>query len=62
MKYGGNPALKPLLIGMLTTVNETTFQYLQTLEAFTAHPDIIEDYFSLVFFFLFFLFLFFIYY
>jgi len=46
-EYGRNPQFTQLLFGMLSDMCSVTFEFLRTIDDFTAHPDVVEEFFFL---------------
>mmetsp|Transcript_5376 Transcript_5376/g.15682 ORF Transcript_5376/g.15682 Transcript_5376/m.15682 type:complete len:1111 (-) Transcript_5376:959-4291(-) len=46
-EFGSDPAMVPLLVGMLTDLSAAVFGMLRTRDDFTSHPDVVEEFFFL---------------
>ena len=47
-EYGSDPSYSNRLYDMLAAMTTTTFSFLRTLEDFTNHPDVVEEFFYLM--------------
>lgn len=46
-EFANDPTMVPLLVGMLNDLSASVFGLLQTRDDFTAHPDVVEEFFYL---------------
>jgi transportin-3 len=47
-EYGSDPAYTIRLLDMITALSQTTFGFLQSVQDFVLHPDVVEEFFYLM--------------